>query len=48
MESDRGDEERKGGQSWLSEVSLATLIVSAVTVLAVVGYGLLLILEMFR
>jgi len=33
--------------SWLREVSPVTLIVSAITFLAIAGYALLLIVEMF-
>lgn len=44
---ERKREEGEAGGSWLREVSPVTLIVMAVTVLAVIGYGLLLIVEMF-
>ena len=37
-----------GGGSWLSELSAVTLIVSVVTVVSIVGYALLLIIELFR
>jgi len=43
----REDEGEGGGGSLLSEVSVVTLIVSAVTILAIVGYALLLIFELF-
>jgi hypothetical protein len=47
MEPDeRRDEE--GGGSWLGELSVVTLIVAAVTVASIVGYLLLVIVELFR
>ena len=46
-EPERKDDEAGGGGSLLGEVSVVTLIVSAVTVLAIVGYGLLLLFELF-
>ena len=44
---ERRDDEADGGASLLGEVSVVTLIVAAVTVVAIVGYGLLLIFELF-
>ena len=41
----KDDEERSG--SLLGEVSIVTLIVSAVVVVAIAGYALLLIVELF-
>jgi hypothetical protein len=35
------------GDSWLGELSPVTLLVAAIIVLVVAGYGLLLILELF-
>lgn len=45
-EPERKDQE-DGGGSLLGEVSVVTLIVAAVTILAIVGYGLLLLFELF-
>jgi hypothetical protein len=47
LEPERREDE-EGGGSWLSELSPVTLVVSVVTVLAVVAYGVLLVIEMFR
>lgn len=44
-EEGKGDD---GGGSWLGELSVVTLIVSAVTVASIVAYALLLIIELFR
>jgi len=46
LERPEDDGEEAGG-SLLSEVSVVTLIVFAVTIIAIVGYGLLLIFELF-
>jgi len=45
-ESDEGRDETPGG-SWLDEVSLSTKIVVVVTAVAVAGYVILLIAELF-
>jgi hypothetical protein len=47
VESPERKDDDEGG-SLLGEVSVATLIVSVVVVLAIAGYGLLLIVELFR
>ena len=47
MEDPERKDEETGGGSLLGEVSVVTLIVSAVVVLAIAGYALLLILELF-
>lgn len=44
---DRGRKEGESGGSLLGEVSVVTLIVSVVVALAIAGYALLLIVEMF-
>lgn len=44
----REDETDQDGASWLGELSLTTLIVAALTALAIVGYALLLIVDLFR
>ena len=46
-EPEQGRDEGGEGGSLLGEVSVVTLIVAAVTIVAVVGYGLLLIFELF-
>lgn len=46
MERPESENDPPGG-SWLREVSPVTLIVSAATIVAIVGYGLLLIFELF-
>jgi len=43
----REDEKDEGEASWLGELSLTTLIVVALTALAIVGYVLVLIVDMF-
>lgn len=47
MEEPERKDQEDGGGSLLGEVSVVTLIVAAVTILAIVGYGLLLLFELF-
>lgn len=46
-EPERKEDEGEGGGSLLGEVSVVTVIVSVVTIVAIVGYGLLLLFELF-
>ena len=45
---ERKDDDEESGGSLLGEVSMVTLIVSAVVFVAIAGYALLLIVELFR
>jgi hypothetical protein len=44
-ETPERDEEEQGG-SWLGELSIVTLIVSVVTIAAIVVYAMLLVIDM--
>ena len=46
-EPERKEGDERPGGSLLGEVSVVTLIVSAVVILAIAGYALLLVFELF-